>query len=116
MSLLEEAMQKCVMLNESSSDDGYGGTNDSYTEGIEFDAAIVLKSSVEKTTAQALNVTSEYVVTTNKDVMLSFHQCFKRKKDSKVFRVTSDGDDVFTPKSAHLNMRQVTAEEWKVDR
>ena len=43
--------------------------------------------------------------------MLSYNDIFKRKSDGKIFRVTSDGDDKYTPDSAILNMRQVTAEE-----
>jgi hypothetical protein len=40
---------------------------------------------------------------------------FVRKRDGKIFRVTSDGDDKATPKSTVLDMRQVTAEEWSLD-
>jgi hypothetical protein len=45
---------------------------------------------------------------------LEYHEVFRRLDDGKVFRVTSDGDDKFTPASAGLNMRQVTAEEFEV--
>jgi hypothetical protein len=37
---------------------------------------------------------------------------FKRLRDGKIFRVTSDGDDVVTPESASFHFAQVTAEEW----
>ena len=36
----------------------------------------------------------------------------RRASDGKIFRVTSDGDDKRTPRSAALNMRNVSAEEW----
>ena len=39
---------------------------------------------------------------------------FKRLSDGKIFRVTSDGDDKYTPSSANLNMRQVSCEEWEL--
>jgi hypothetical protein len=39
---------------------------------------------------------------------------FRRNRDGKIFRVTSDGDDKHTPISATLNMRVVTAEEFKL--
>ncbi len=45
---------------------------------------------------------------------LEYHEVFKRLRDGKFFRVTSDGDDKHTPASASLNMRQVTAEEWEL--
>ena len=44
--------------------------------------------------------------------MLEYHDVLRRVRDGKVFRVTSDGDDKYTPESATLNMRQVTAEEY----
>ena len=56
--------------------------------------------------------TALYTVTTKKAINLQYHDVFKRLTDSKIFRVTSDGDDKHTPKSAGLNMRQVSAEEW----
>ena len=45
---------------------------------------------------------------------LEYHDVFRRIRDGKIFRVTSDGDDKHTPASANLNMRQVTAEEWSI--
>jgi len=39
---------------------------------------------------------------------------FRRAFDGKIFRVTSDGSDKYTPASATLNMRQVTAEEYEL--
>jgi hypothetical protein len=46
-------------------------------------------------------------------MVLQYHDVFRRLSDGKIFRVTSDGDDKFTPDTATLNMRQVTAEEWE---
>lgn len=114
MSLLKEAMQKCVMLDKSTKPDGYGGFVSEWSEGAKFDAAITFNSSMEARTAQAQGVTSVYTVTTSKNVVLEYHNVFRRLRDGKVFRVTSDGDDSFTPDSASLNMRQVTAEEWEL--
>ena len=59
-------------------------------------------------------VTALYTVTTTKALNLQYHDVFRRVEDSKIFRVTSDGDDKKTPPSAGLDMRQVTAEEWKL--
>lgn len=114
MSLLEEAMDKCIMLDKQTSSDGYGGMNTVYNEGAEFNAAIVFDTSIEARRAEAEGVSSRYTVTTSKAIVLEFRDVFKRIRDNKVFRVTSDGDDKFTPESATLNMRQVTAEEWEL--
>lgn len=112
MSLLDEATESCVMLDKSTVADGYGGYNVVFSEGAPFNAAITFDTSIEARTAEKQGVTSLYTVTTSRALTLEYHDVFKRTRDSKIFRVTSDGDDKYTPASAGLDMRQVTAEEW----
>lgn len=114
MSLLDDAMTNVVMLEKTRTPDGEGGFIANWIEGVEFVAAITFDTSIEARTAMQQGVTSVYTVTTRKNVMLKYHDVFKRLSDGKIFRVTSDGDDKFTPESASLNMRQVTAEEWSL--
>ena len=114
MSLLQEAMESCILMDKKTVADGYGGYVVTYTEGAEFDAAIVLNNSMEARIAQQQGVTALYTVTTLKTLNLQYHDVFKRSRDGKIFRVTSDGDDKHTPASASLNMRQVSAEEWEI--
>lgn len=115
MSLLTDAMEECILLNKSSVPDGYGGRMDIWSESdVGFSAAIVFDTSIQARVAEAEGVHSLYTVTVEKSMHLEFHDVFKRLKDGKIFRVTSDGDDKFTPVSATLNMLQVTAEEWNV--
>lgn len=115
MSLLSESMEECVMLNKQSVPDGYGGRIDTWVESdFSFNAAIVFDTSIEARAAQAQGVTSLYTITTERGITLEYHEVFKRKRDEKIFRVTSNGDDRYTPKSATLDMRQVTAEEWSL--
>ena len=83
-------------------------------DGAPFDAAIVLDNSMQARAAEKQGVTSLYTVTTTKALNLQYHDVFKRKRDNKIFRVTSDGVDKHTPASASLNMRQVSAEEWEL--
>ena len=113
MSLLDEMMDECVFLSKKIVDDGYGGYKNAWTPGASFKAAIVFDTSIEARTAEVQGVHSLYTVTVSKKLMLEYHDVFKRIKDGKFFRVTSDGDDKFTPESASLDMRQVTAEELK---
>lgn len=112
MSLLNEALEKCVILNKQTVKDGYGGYITQWVDGAEFEAAITFDTSIEARTAEKQGVSSLYTVTTNKALTLEYHDVFRRLKDGKIFRVTSDGDDKFTPDSASLNMRQVTAEDF----
>lgn len=115
MSLLIEAMENCIYITRTkiSTSDGYGGYMDVFVEGVQFKAAITFDTSIQARVGEKQGVTSRYTVTTGKEMTLLYHDIFKRLRDGKIFRVTSDGDDKFTPASASLNMRQVTAEEWE---
>lgn len=114
MSLLSEAMEVCVMLDKKRVPDGYGGYRTQWSQGAEFKAAITFDTSIEARRAEGEGVTNLYTVTTGREITLEYHDVFVRGSDNKIFRVTSDGDDKYTPWSAGLNMRQVTAEEWSL--
>ena len=112
MSLLDQSMSEMVFLEKTRETDGVGGFIIAFNEGETFRAAITFDPSIQARTAAQQGVKSLYTVTTRKGVVLEYHDVFKRLSDGKIFRVTSDGDDKYTPASASLNMRQVTAEEW----
>ena len=114
MSLLEDAMETFNIVDKVKVSDGYGGTIDSWSEGVEIKAAAVLDSSAEMRVAMAEGVKASYTVTTQKNVNLQYHDVIKRQRDNKIFRITSDGDDKYTSAASTLNMRQVTAEEWEL--
>lgn len=114
MSLLDEFTESCNIIDKRTAADGYGGFITEWTDGAEFDAAIVLDTSMQARIGESQGVTNLYTITTKKNVNLQFHDVFRRNRDGKVFRVTSDGDDKHTPNSATLNMRVVTAEEFKL--
>lgn len=114
MSLLQEAMEECIMIDRTTVSDGYGGVDTKWVEGASFEAAVVLEDSIQVQIAQAQGVTGVYVVTTDKRINLQYHNVFKRVSDGKVFRVLTDGDDNKTPESSSLNMRNVRAEEWEL--
>jgi hypothetical protein len=114
MSLIDDAMEQVVMLEKTRTPDGEGGFITAWAEGTQFNAAITFNTSMEARTAEKAGVTSLYTVTTARNAKLEYHDVFKRLSDSKVFRVTSDGDDVLTPKAATFSFSQVTAEEWSL--
>lgn len=116
MSLLDEAMEACVFMDKKRVSDGYGGYKTVWTEGVEFNAAIVFDVSIEARTAEVQGVNSLYTVTTQRDLTLEYNDVFKRIRDGKIFKVTSDGDDRYTPASARLDMRQVSAEEYSLSK
>lgn len=114
MSLLDEYMENCIILDKRTVPDGYGGYSTQYVDGAPFSGAITLDTSTEARIAEKQGVTALYTVTTKKSLNLQYHDVFRRTSDGKIFRVTSDGDDKHTPASASLDMRQVSAEEWEL--
>lgn len=113
--LLQESMEPCVMLNKQTVDDDYGGYINTWVQGANFDAAIVLDTSIQARVAEQQGVKALYTITTSRTLNLQYHDVFMRLSDEKIFRVKSDGDDKKTPLSATLDMRQVSAEEFQLD-
>lgn len=114
MSLIDEFMQQCVMLEPVSVPDGEGGQIITWKDGDTFAAAVVNNSSAEAYRADQAGLTRTYTVTTDRDVVLKYHNVFRRVSDGMVFRVTSAGDDVKTPEVSDIRpFSQVTAEEWR---
>ena len=113
MSLLTQAMEDVVLMEKKREPDGEGGFLPAvWVDGASFKAAITFNSSMEARTAEKQGVTSLYTVTVPLNCKLEYHDSFRRLRDGKVFRVTSDGDDKITPASASFQFAQVTAEEW----
>ena len=114
MSLLDDMMEQFHIMDKVTSDDGYGGVTTEWKEGATFQGVATFDTSMQARAAEKQGVTSMYTVTTSKSVVLQYHDVIKRDRDGKVLRVTSDGDDKYTPASAGLNMRQVSAEEFVI--
>ncbi len=115
MSLVSEAMTDVVLMDKRRQPDGEGGFITDWIESVIFQAAITFDTSMESRIGEKQGVTSRYTITTNKGAKLSYHDVIKRLSDGKIFRITSDGDDKMTPKSASFQVLQVTAEEWVLE-
>lgn len=112
MSLLQEYMEPCQLIEKKRIPDGESGFITSWEDGAKFNAAVVCDTSMQARTAEKQGVTSFYTVTSEPNAVLEYHDVFRRLADGKIFRVTSDGDDVHTPQSATFQFSQVTAEEF----
>lgn len=114
MSLLSDSMESFIMMDRTTIQDGYGGYTSVWNDGVVFKAAAMLDTSMQARIGEKQGVTALYTITTPKAMNLQYHDVIRRLSDSKIFRITSDGDDKKTPASAALDMRQVTAEEWRL--
>ena len=111
MSLLSEAFEGCTIVNRIKENDGYGGFVNKWSDGASFSAAITFNSSLQAKIAEKQGVRNLYTVTTLRSNTLEYGEVFRRDRDGKIFRVTTNGSDNMTPKSAGLDMRQVDCEE-----
>ena len=114
MSLLDSMMEEYVIVGKATEPDGEGGFCTVWKDGATIRAAVVNDSSTVAQIAEKQGVTSTYTVTTGRDVLLDFHTVLRRVSDGFIFRTTSDPQDVKTPTTASLNMRQVKAEKWSL--
>lgn len=110
MPLFDAFKTKCTLLEKSRVPDGEGGWSTGWADGPEFEAAIVLDSTINARLAEAEGVTGVYTVTASKNVTLDFHDAFRRESDGQVFRVTKVNDP--TPDVASFQFSQYQAEEW----
>lgn len=113
MSLIQDWKEPCVLMEKNRVPDGEGGFITTWIDGTEFMAVISPVNSTQAVIAERQGMSKIFTVTTDKNALLEFHDVFRRVEDGQVFRVTSDGKDVQTPKSSAIApFSQVTAEEF----
>lgn len=112
--LFAEMMEPFCYVEKTRVPDSEGGSRVTWREGMEFHAHAAFDSSIEARTGAAAGVSSLYTITAPKTAALEYHDVIKRVRDGKIFRITSDGDDVITPNQATFSFLQVTAEEWEL--
>ena len=114
MSLVDDAMEKSYIMDKTTTPDGRGGVNTRYVPGAEIQVAYSFDTSTQARIAEQAGTENRFTLTTKKAINLQYHDVVKRDRDGKIFRVTSDGDDNYTPASSSLDIRQVEAEEWTI--
>lgn len=112
MSLLDDEFKTCTFIHKVTIPDGYGGYAVEWHDGAQFEAVITFADSLQAREAAQAGVNNLYTVYTRKDTPLDFHEVFRREEDGKIFRVTNDGKENATPRSAGLNLRRQSAEQW----
>lgn len=118
MSLLSESMEQFTVINKSIESDGEGGQTIIWRDGLQFQAATVLDNSTEARVGAVQGLTAVYTIVTSRAINLQYHDVIRRERDGKIFRITSDGDDKATPATASpiMDIREVSAEEWRLPR
>ena len=112
MNLLESIMEKCAILNHIRVDDEYGSSVDTWSEGSQFDAAIIKNTTTEAVVAEKEGITEIFTVVVRKGFSLDYHDVFRRLSDGQIFRVTSNVADSEAPEASSVRIAKVTAEKW----
>lgn len=112
MSLLDQMMETCRIMNHIRQDDEYGSYTDEWSEGASFDATIIKNSTTEAIIAEKQGITEIFTVVVRKGLQLDYHDVFKRLSDGQIFRVTSDIKDSEAPEASTVKIAKVTAEKW----
>lgn len=111
--LFEQMMTPCILLIPTKTPDGEGGYKEEFVNGSSFDAAIVFNNSTENDIAYKADEKARFTITTQSELPFAFYDVFKRIADGKIFRITSEVNNV-TPTVASFRFRQFTAEEWRL--
>ena len=115
MSMIEESMVPCVLMQRIRVPDGEGGFITTWTDGIQFNASITFNNSTLQKIADTQGNHSAYKITAPKNAKLDIHDVVKRLSDGKIFRVTSESVDVQTPARAGFGQYcQANAENWVI--
>lgn len=116
MSLYEDywTYEKFHIIDKTTKPDGMGGVETVYVEGAEVEVALQQDTAPEIKVANATTERQSYTVVTPKNIIFRHGDIIKRDRDEKYFRITSDADDLVTPTSSAMNIRQCTAVEYEM--
>lgn len=112
--LFQQMMDDCVMMDKISVPDGIGGFVREWHEGAAFQASIEKQSANQTVVAEKADYDVRYLVTTDRNTLLDFHDVIKRVEDGAIFRIVVPSADKKTPRVATFAFAQAEAERWEL--
>lgn len=112
--MLDSFRYECVLLEHVRVSDGMGGSEMTWKDGMSFDMVFERDSSTEALIAEQQGFTRTYRGYVQKTMQLKYHDVLRREADGKIFRVTDDGDDNYTPDTSTMDSRCVVMERWEL--
>ena len=114
MSLLTQMAEDCRILTKTRSDDDYGGSDNTWTPGKVFKAAIAKIASPEQRIAEKQGISEAFTVVVEEGMMLNYHDVFERVSDGAIFRVNSRTKDSTAHPASTVRIAAVNAERWEL--
>lgn len=112
MSLYETFYEKCVVMDKMKKPDGEGGMINTYTPGVEFDAAFPELSPTAQLAAQQAAAQYTGTITTPANVTLDEQDVFQRTASGKYYLVVAllpAAPGVATFQFARYSVRELAA-------
>ena len=114
MSLLDDFAHPCVLMEKTRVEDGAGGYDVTWQEGVSFQNYYTLDTSMEARRAEKEGVTSLYSALVDKDFPIEYNDVFKDTETGQTYRVTSNPEEKVAPRSSTLPLKYFTAEKWSL--
>lgn len=112
VSLIDSAMEPCVMMDKTTASDGMGGFTNVWTEGAGFDAYVRKESAPEIRIAEQDGAKEMFTVVVRSNVSLEYHDVFKRLRDGAIFRLISNTKDGETLRDSAIQIARANCERW----
>ena len=113
--LYEAMMVPCVLMEKTRVSDGIGGWVTTWTEGAQFQGAILKNNTIQAKVAEKDGMEEVYTITVERGVPIVFHDVVKRLSDGQIFQITSEPKDNQSPQFSAINFGQFTARAWELD-
>ncbi len=114
MSLIDVYSEDVGWMVKTKVKDGAGGYIVSWQEGERFSGALTRNTALEARIAEKQALETVFTMTVDQIVPLEYNDVIKRLSDGKIFRITTDADDMKAPYTSKLNIKQATAEKWEL--
>lgn len=110
MSLIDAFNQPFKFMELTREPNGIGGFEETYKEGAQFKAALVMDTTTQARIAEKQGVTSLYTLTVPLDVPLKYGDIFKSVETGDTYRITSRSGEKKTPSVASFQFQNFSAE------
>lgn len=110
--MIADFYEKLTLIDKTTISDGMGGFTEEYVEGAEFMGSVTTDNSMEARMAGQQGVRSLSTLTIPINAPVKYNDIIKVNSSGKYFRVTSEPDDIQTPKMSEVDFKQASCEPW----
>lgn len=117
MSLLDVTKLSFTVLEQKNTDDGYGGYIAVWADKFSFDGNLYVTQKKAVSEADRAEIYDFYTLLTPRSIEIKFHDVIRvdtGKYKGKIFRITTQADEDFTPSTATLDLKAYSMEHWKL--